>query len=110
MCLLIGSYSRQSTSSLQKIFIGILPGWAASLPIALLLRGLLKGSGDGGGGAILVVPPVPFIIVSMIATFVLLTIGRCLFILSVGSTSDEEYKSAGFFEVFKMVGTLIKRW
>ena len=107
---MIGSYSRQSTSSLQKIFIGILPGWAVSLPIALILRGLLKGSSGDGGGAILVVPPIPFIIVSMTATFVLLTIGRCLFILSVGSTSDEEYKSAGFFEVFKMVGTLIKRW
>jgi len=71
-----------------------------SLPLALCLRGLLK---DG-------IPPVPFIIVSMISTFVLLTIGRSLYILSVGSTSDEEYKSAGFFEVFKMVGTLIKRW
>ena len=103
---MIGGFSRESTSSgsIGKVLIGILPGWAVSLPIALLLRGFLKDSGA------FVLPPVPFIVVSMIATLVLLVIGRSVYILSVGSTSDEEYKSAGFLEVFKMVGTLIKRW
>lgn len=28
----------------------------------------------------------------------------------IGSTTDDEYKSAGFLEVFQMIKTLIRRW
>jgi hypothetical protein len=64
------------------------------------MRGISKG----------VVPPTPFILVSLVATFTLLFLGRALYVLSFGNTSDDEYRSAGFFEVFKMVGSLVKRW
>jgi hypothetical protein len=41
---------------------------------------------------------------------VLLTLWRVLFVSAVGETSDEEYRKAGSFEIFKMIGTLIRRW
>ena len=75
-------------------------GWIASITTALSIRGLIKGS----------IPPVPFIIVSLIATYVLLSLWRCLYVAAFGGTSDEEYKKSGFLEIFKMVGSLIKRW
>ena len=68
--------------------------------MALSIRGLLKGA----------IPPTPFIIVSLISTYVLLCLWRFSYVVLVGETSDKEYKTAGFLEVFKMVGTLMKRW
>jgi len=97
----LGSYSRSATASVSDIAPGLLAGWAVSVPLGLGIRGVLKG---------LVVPPTPFILVTLVATFTLLFSWRFLFVKAFGSTSDDEYKSAGFFEVFKMVGTLIKRW
>jgi Protein of unknown function (DUF3054) len=97
---LLGAFSRKATSSIKSIPIQLLFPWAVSIPGGLVIRGLLKG----------VTPPVPFIIVSMVATFVLLTLWRVLFVSAVGGTSDEEYRKAGSFEIFKMIGTLIRRW
>jgi len=96
-----GAYSRAATASRGlAIPKGILLGWAAALPLALGLRGLLKSA----------VPPTPFIIVSLVATFSLLSVYRLAYVYLFGVTSDEETKSAGAFEVFKMLGSLIKRW
>ena len=96
----LGSFSRGATSSKGGAPVGLLGGWVVSMPLALGLRGLYKGE----------IPPTPFIIVSMVATLVVLSIWRVLFVSLNGGTSDKEYKSAGLFEVFKMVGTLVKRW
>jgi hypothetical protein len=96
----LGAYSRTATKDVKSIAWGIAPAWAAALPLALIVRGISKG----------VVPPTPFILVSLTATFALLLLGRALYILTFGNTSDDEYRTAGFFEVFKMVGTLVKRW
>jgi hypothetical protein len=79
---------------------GLLGGWAVSVPVGLAIRGALKGD----------IPPTPFIIVSMVATLAFLSVWRFLFVSLIGSTSDEEYREAGFFEVFKMIGTLVRRW
>ena len=96
-----GAYSRAATASRGlAIPKGILLGWATALPLALGLRGLLKSA----------VPPTPFIIVSLVATFSLLSVYRLAYVYLFGVTSDEETKSAGAFEVFKMLGSLIKRW
>lgn len=96
----LGSYSRAATSSKSGVAIGILPGWGVCIPLALALRGFLKGT----------IPPTPFIIVSLVSTFVFLCIWRFVYISFTGETSDGEYKQAGYFEVFKMIGTLLKRW
>jgi hypothetical protein len=96
----LGAYTRDTTSSKGSVFSGIIPAWAVSIPFALGLRGFIKGS----------IPPTPFIIVSLISTYVLLCIWRYLYVVLIGETSDKEYKTAGFLEVFKMIGTLMKRW
>ena len=97
---LLGSYSRGATSSKGGIPVGIAPGWLVSTALALTVRGVTKSA----------VPPTPFIVVSMVSTFGLLSMYRYLYISLVGETSDEEKRRAGAFEVFKMVGSLIKRW
>lgn len=96
----LSAYSRDATKTRNGVFVGILPAWICSIPAAIGIRGLIKGS----------IPPTPFIIVSLISTFVLISLCRYVFISAVGSTSDKEYKDAGFLEVFKMVGTLMRRW
>ena len=96
----LGAFSRSATSSKGGAVVGLLGGWAVSMPVALAVRGAIKGE----------VPPTPFIAVSMVATLAFLAAWRVLFVSLVGETSDKEYKSAGAFEVFKMIGTLVKRW
>lgn len=97
---LLGTYSREATSSKGGIPVKIAPGWLVSVALALAIRGTLKGA----------IPPTPFIVVSMVSTFGLLSAYRYLYISLVGETSDDEKRSAGALEVFKMVGSLIKRW
>jgi len=96
----LGAYNRKSTSSVKSVFTGIIPGWLASITLALSIRGLIRAS----------IPPTPFIIVSAVATFVLLTAWRILYVVLFGETSDEEYRKSGVFEIFKMIGSLVKRW
>ena len=95
-----GAYTRSSTASKGNIPTGLVLGWGISMVSALSIRGVIKGA----------VPPTPFIIVSLLSTFTLLCLWRLFFISAFGSSSDDEYKDAGFMEVFRMVGTLVKRW
>ena len=97
---LLGSYTRDATKSRNGIPIALLPSWLVSVGLALAVRGLLTGA----------VPPVPFIIVTLVSTLGLLSVYRYGYIALVGETSDEEQRKAGALEVFKMVGSLIKRW
>jgi hypothetical protein len=78
----------------------LLPAWAVSIPLALAMRGAIKGA----------VPPLPFIVVSMVSTYVLIALWRQLYIAATGETSDGEYKKAGFLEVFKMLSALLRRY
>lgn len=96
----LGAFNRNATASMGQVPVSLLPGWGVAMIGALSLRGFLKGA----------VPPTPFIIVSLVATFVLLATWRCLYIGLFGSTSDDEYRKSGAFEIFRMVGTLVKRW
>ena len=96
----LGAYTREATASQGKIAIGLIPAWLVGISTGLAIRGALKGD----------IPPTPFIVVSFTATFVILFLWRSLYIAAFGETGDGEYKKAGFLEVFKMVGTLIKRW
>lgn len=96
----LGAYNRDATSSIGNVPKSLLSSWGVCVPLALVIRGFIKGY----------VPPTPFIIVTLISTYVLLLLWRALYITAVGETSDNEYKQAGFLEVFKMIGTLIRRW
>ena len=97
---LLGAYSRNATAKLSQIPLRLAIPWAAATPAALALRGALKGA----------VPPVPFVIVSMVATLVLLSVARFAYISLTGETSDDEYRKAGSLEIFKMIGALLRRW
>lgn len=97
---LLGAYSRDATSSRSNIPVKLLPAWGASIPVALVIRGLIKGY----------VPPTSFIFISLTVTFTAIFIWRNFYISAFGETNDKEYRDAGFLEVFKMIGTLIKRW
>lgn len=97
---LLGAYSLQSTSTKVAAPLRILPAWAVSIPLAIAFRGLLKGE----------VPPTPFVVVTLVATFTLLTLWRVSYIALFGETTDSEYRKAGILEVFKMVSTLLRRW
>lgn len=97
---LLGAYNRKATESLSALPVGLLPGWLVGVPAALAIRGLSKGE----------MPPTPFIIVSMVATFTFLCGWRAVYIALFGATSDKEYKSAGAFEIFSMIRTLLRRW
>jgi hypothetical protein len=97
---MLGAYTREATTSRGAVLPQLLLSWLVSVGAGLSLRGALKGA----------VPPMPFIVVSLVSTLVFLSIWRVLFVSIFGSTSDDEYRKAGAFEVFKMVRTLIKRW
>ena len=97
---LLGAYSRDATSSRNKVFLGIAPAWIVSVPLALCLRGVIKGA----------IPPTPFIVVSLVSTYIILAAWRYLYVRLNGETSDKGDRQAGVFEIFKMVGTLMRRW
>jgi ABC-type antimicrobial peptide transport system permease subunit len=96
---LLGAYTGAATKAKSAILSGILPAWAISVPTGIAIRGALKGY----------VPPTPFIIVTLVSTLVLLYGSRYVYLSLVGSTNEEE-RDAGAFEIFKMIGTLVKRW
>lgn len=102
-CLLspwMGAYTRESTASLKEIPKHLLPGWAVSVPTTLAISGLINGA----------VPPLSFIVVSVVSTFIALWLFRSLYVLAAGDTSDAEQRDAGPLEMFAMLSTLLKRW
>jgi hypothetical protein len=96
----LGTYTRAATASYKSVAGRLLPGWAVCMPVGLTVRGLSRGA----------VPPVPFVVVSLIATYLALLLGRCAYVLLAGSTSEEEQRSAGLLELLPMVSTLMRRW
>lgn len=68
-----GTYSPddRDTNIISSTAIKIGKGWILAIPLGIALRGVIKGY----------VPPTPFIIITLISTFVILTVGRILFSL-----------------------------
>lgn len=96
----LGAFSREATSSKGNVPKGLFLGWLVSVPIAIAATEFFKD----------VRSPVVDLAVLQLLVFVVLGVWRVLYISLIGETSEEEYKSAGFFEVFKMIKTLVKRW
>ena len=99
---LFGAYSRQATSSIGALPLAVIPSLLLSTIGGVGIRSLIKGY----------IPPMAFGIVTLLVTSVLIISWRSLYIKLFGGTNDNanENKDAGVFEVFKMIGTLIKRW
>ncbi|CAM9424985.1 unnamed protein product [Discosporangium mesarthrocarpum] len=96
---LLGAYTNTATASQGEMAKTLLPAWAVSIPIGIALRGVIKGE----------IPPVPFAVVAMISTLVLLGAWRALY-TAVNPTSTEEYKKGGLLDGFRMITTLLQRW
>lgn len=66
-------YSPDDTSDTSNILLStakkVVKGWGVAIPLGVILRGAIKGYA----------PPVPFVIVTLISTFVILVLGRVLF-------------------------------
>lgn len=65
----LGCYTPSATSDLKQAATTTAKGWAVAVPLGCALRGIVKGY----------VPPVPFIIVTLISTLIILTSGRAAY-------------------------------
>lgn len=63
---LIGSYRPEATKDISSAAIQTTKAWALAVPLGCILRGVIKGY----------IPPVPFVVVTLIATLVILCAGR----------------------------------
>ncbi|KAI4998175.1 hypothetical protein ZWY2020_053517 [Hordeum vulgare] len=77
--------------------------WAVGIPLGIAIRSVSSGH----------IPQVPFILVAMGSTGVLLTAWRALAsqVLSAGqSKKDDVYKKGNPFELFELLTSLVRRW
>lgn len=63
---LAGSYTPEATKDVKSAAVQAAKGWILAVPMGCILRGVIKGY----------VPPVPFVIVTLISTLVILSMGR----------------------------------
>lgn len=63
---LLGCYTPSATADLKSSVTQTAKGWIVAIPLGCIIRGISKGY----------IPPLPFVIVTMIATFIILNIGR----------------------------------
>jgi hypothetical protein len=96
----LGAYTLEATGTKGSVIPRLLPSWAVCVPVAIALRAVWKGE----------VPPTPFVLVSLASTLVILSVGRIGYVLLLGETTNEEYRSGGLLETFKMITTLVRRW
>jgi hypothetical protein len=63
---LVGCYKPEATKDIQSAAVQATKGWAIAIPVGCILRGIIKGY----------VPPIPFVVVTLIATLFVLCLGR----------------------------------
>jgi len=63
---LVGSYTPDATRDVKSAAVQTAKAWILAVPLGCVLRGVIKGY----------VPPVPFVVVTLIATLVILSLGR----------------------------------
>jgi Protein of unknown function (DUF3054) len=96
----LGTFNREATSSKEAVPKGLALGWLISIPIAIAATEFFADVKSSPTS----------LIFTQVSVFISLGIWRLLYISLIGETSENEFKSAGFFEVFKMIKTLVKRW
>jgi hypothetical protein len=65
----LGCFTPSATADLKQAVTTAAKGWIVAVPLGCLLRGVIKGY----------VPPVPFVIVTLVATLILLSVGRAAY-------------------------------
>mmetsp|Transcript_16825 Transcript_16825/g.34685 ORF Transcript_16825/g.34685 Transcript_16825/m.34685 type:complete len:245 (+) Transcript_16825:2-736(+) len=63
---LVGSYTPEATKDIKSAAVQTAKGWALAVPLGCVFRGVIKGY----------VPPTSFVVVTLIATLVILSMGR----------------------------------
>ena len=63
---LVGSYTPDATRDVKSATIQAAKGWILAIPMGCVLRGVIKGY----------IPPLPFVVVTMISTLIILCLGR----------------------------------
>jgi hypothetical protein len=63
---LLGCYTPSATADVKSAVLQTGKGWIIAVPLGCVLRGVIKGY----------VPPAPFVIVTLISTLIILSIGR----------------------------------
>lgn len=58
----LGLYSDKATSDKMGAFLNASKGWIVAIPMGCVLRGIIKGY----------IPPIPFVVVTMIATLIII--------------------------------------
>ena len=96
----LGAFTREATSSKDGVPKGIFLGWIITVPLAIAISEFFME----------IKSPTTTLVFTQISVFAVLGIWRLMYISLIGETSEKEYKSAGFFEVFKMIKSLVKRW
>mmetsp|Transcript_20475 Transcript_20475/g.30028 ORF Transcript_20475/g.30028 Transcript_20475/m.30028 type:complete len:244 (+) Transcript_20475:47-778(+) len=66
---LMGCYKPGATADIKGSVIEVGKGWILAIPLGCVIRGLIKGY----------VPPVPFVIVTLISTLIILSLGRVIY-------------------------------
>ena len=66
---LLGTFTPDATRDISAATVQTAKGWSVAIPLGCILRGISKGY----------LPPVPFVIVTLLSTLVLLTVGRILY-------------------------------
>uniref|UniRef100_A0A453H9U3 Uncharacterized protein n=1 Tax=Aegilops tauschii subsp. strangulata TaxID=200361 RepID=A0A453H9U3_AEGTS len=77
--------------------------WAVGIPLGIAIRSVTAGH----------IPQIPFVLVAMGSTGVLLTAWRALIsqVLSAGqSKKDDVYRKGNPFELFELLTSLVRRW
>lgn len=62
----VGCYTPEATKDIKSALFQTAKGWALAVPLGCILRGVIKGY----------IPPIPFVVVTLISTLVILSIGR----------------------------------
>jgi FlaA1/EpsC-like NDP-sugar epimerase len=58
----LGLYNDKATSDKMSAFLNASRGWIVAIPLGFVLRGIIKGY----------IPPIPFVVVTMIATLTII--------------------------------------
>ncbi|ERN18540.1 uncharacterized protein LOC18446906 isoform X2 [Amborella trichopoda] len=93
----------KGANGLGKAVIAATKSWAAGIPLGLVIRAATSGH----------IPPLPFILVSMGSTAVLLIGWRAMLNALVPfdlNKKNEVYRRGNPFELFELLTSLVRRW
>ncbi|CEM05849.1 unnamed protein product [Vitrella brassicaformis CCMP3155] len=98
---LLGAYTHDATANYKKMAQVLIPAWAVSASMGLALRAVYRGEQ----------PPGVFVVISLVATAVVLSSWRAFYVLINGEeTDDGEMKRGNVLDGAKALTNLLRRW